>query len=165
MPHKDPEARKKYLAEYAKKNPAYARVKAWRAENPEKRAKQSKRYAEKHPDKIVAKTQRWRDNNPEKAAESSRKTRQNNRGRVLANKAKYRASKIDRTPQWLDGIQKLEIDTAYLYCAALRKIGVFAEVDHIVPLQGECVSGLHVPWNLQVIHQSENRLKSNSHAK
>lgn len=164
MPHKDPEARKKYLAEYAKKNPAYARVKAWRASNKEKVAEQCKRYAEKHPDKIVAKTQRWRAKNPERAAEACRNTRIKNAGRVLANKAKYRASKIARTPAWLDNVQNAEINTAYLYCAALRKIGVKSSVDHIVPLQGSSVSGLHVPWNLQIIHETDNRLKSNSYA-
>ena len=164
MPLKDPEARRQYQKEYAAKHRVriYEQVKAWRKANPEKRAEQNRRYAKNHPDKIVEKTQRWRRKNPIRAAEICRRTRRKNAGRVLANKAKYRADRAQRTPIWLSRVDLYEMRCIYEYCTALRKIGLDYEVDHVVPLRGANVSGLHVPSNLTVVHRVDNRSKSNT---
>ena len=66
------------------------------------------------------------------------------------------------TPKWLSAEQKLEIRLKYRLAIELsRRTGVRHAVDHIVPLQGENVCGLHVPWNLEVLTQDENLKKSN----
>ena len=68
----------------------------------------------------------------------------------------------DATPKWLTADQKMEIRLKYRLAIELsRHTGERYVVDHVVPLQGETVCGLHVPWNLQVITQTENLKKFN----
>ena len=66
----------------------------------------------------------------------------------------YRASKINRTPEWSDNVKLKEI---YKNCPS----GM--HVDHIIPLNGELVSGLHVPENLQYLTPEENTSKYNKY--
>ncbi len=66
------------------------------------------------------------------------------------------------TPKWLTAEQRMEIRLKYRLAIELsRATGIRHVVDHIVPLLGEEVCGLHVSWNLQVIPQAENLKKSN----
>jgi 5-methylcytosine-specific restriction endonuclease McrA len=66
------------------------------------------------------------------------------------------------TPKWLSAEQKLDIRLKYRLAIELsRRTGIRHAVDHLIPLQGEEVCGLHVPWNLEVITQDENLKKSN----
>jgi 5-methylcytosine-specific restriction endonuclease McrA len=68
----------------------------------------------------------------------------------------------DATPKWLTPEQRMEIRLKYRLAIEMsRATGIRHAVDHEVPIQGEDVCGLHVPWNLQVITQEENLKKSN----
>lgn len=166
MPRKDPIARAEYGKLYREKNKDKLRAytQAWRKVNPEKRLEESRRYRKKHPDVLRAKTERWRKANPEQVAALSRKTRLKCKARVLANKAKYRASKRNKTPIWVDKKHLWLIKQAYeLAILRTKQFGFLWHVDHIIPLNGKIVSGLHVIENIQVIPAAENLLKNNKY--
>lgn len=68
----------------------------------------------------------------------------------------YRSKKLNATPLWLSDLHREDMDNIYIES---QKLGL--TVDHIVPLQGKTVCGLHVPWNLQLLSLSENSIKGN----
>jgi len=100
--------------------------------------------------------------NKEKVLEYQKRYREENRDKDRAWKRNYKERKTRRTPNWLTPEQLMEITGFYTEAQRLTEItGVQHHVDHIVPLRGKIVSGLHVPWNLQILTFIENRTKSN----
>ena len=88
----------------------------------------------------------------------------NNKTQVRADTKARRRKHRDATPKWLSRKQKSEIRQIYQIAITMTQTtGEQYVVDHIVPLRGEDVCGLHVPWNLRVITQEENLKKSNKH--
>ena len=86
----------------------------------------------------------------------------NNPLQVLADNKVRRRKHRDATPPWLSRKQRSEIRQLYQIAMTMTQTtGERYVVDHIIPLQGETVCGLHVPWNLRVITQEENLKKSN----
>jgi hypothetical protein len=111
-----------------------------------------------------AKVKRWRELNPnhENTKRLKRIYKLNNPHKIQADTAKYRAAKMDRIPKWLTEEDLWLIDEIY-ELAALRskQTGFEWHVDHIIPLQGKLISGLHTPDNLQVIPWLDNIKKAN----
>lgn len=69
----------------------------------------------------------------------------------------HRAQSVRRTPPWVD---LAAIRAFYVEAKRLTVLtGELHVVDHIVPMCGRTVSGLHVHWNLRVIHWRENARK------
>jgi 5-methylcytosine-specific restriction endonuclease McrA len=82
--------------------------------------------------------------------------------KVCAYVGKRRALKLRATPSWLTQEHLDQIQALYAEAARLtRETGIPHEVDHIIPLKGKTVCGLHVPENLQILTKAENQSKGN----
>lgn len=88
--------------------------------------------------------------------------RADNKHKQSTYSAKKRSDLLLRTPKWLDSQALAKIE-AYYHTAHMLGMhtGEHYHVDHIVPLKGKLVSGLHVPWNLQILTKAENQRKKN----
>ena len=157
-PEKQAAAHKKYSDKNKDKRNAYA--KQYRKDNPEKIKVLAKSWAEKNPEKIRAYGQKavkaWLERNPEYPSNFYKA----NKERYIAASARRRAAQESATPSWLSAIDKAMIQEMYdVSEARYIQTGIKHHVDHIVPINGKNVAGMHVPWNLQVITAHENLSK------
>jgi len=120
--------------------------KNYRIRNKEKVIKQQKEYAEKNREELRKRSRKWCAENKDKVREFT-----------AARRAKLRGAKIKISEQHADEIR-------YIYWLASDLSAITGEdyhVDHIVPLSGKNVCGLHVPWNLQILPSDLNQKKYN----
>jgi hypothetical protein len=82
-------------------------------------------------------------------------------GRRITSSANQRSflQRSMATPKWVDQTALIAI---YAEARRRNKAGESVEVDHIIPIKGKNISGLHVPWNLQIIPSGLNQLKRNT---
>ncbi len=127
-----------------------ARAKAWAEANPEKRSEILAKNRKSNAESRNAYNRQWFSQNSDKRA---------------SYEAKRRAMILQRTPKWLTQDDLWMIEEAYeLAKKRSAMLGFEWHVDHVVPLQGKKVSGLHVPSNIQVIPGLENVRKNASFA-
>jgi len=133
-----------YRKQYYRRNKAKHNMQmhAWRAKDPN-RAKQMVAAS------VAKKPQQYQD--------YRKAWSQANKGKVNSKTARRRAKRHQATPPWLNK-QDMKVITSFYSDAAELEL----HVDHILPIQGTSFSGLHVPWNLQMLTPHSNKVKSNS---
>jgi hypothetical protein len=104
-------------------------------------------------DKMLAAQKRWREANREHASASVVAWKARNPGRIAAHNAAYKSAVRGQVPVWAD---MAAINALYLEA---RELGL--TVDHVIPLRGKKVCGLHVENNLRLVTHSENSSKGN----
>ena len=107
---------------------------------------------------------KWKAEHKDRVKQTSKMHAKNNSDQYAAKTAKRRAAQLQRTPKWLTESDLRIIEAKYSLAAMFtRETGIIHHVDHIIPLQGKKVSGLHVFSNLRVIPGEENVKKSNKY--
>lgn len=144
-------------------------------QNKDVRSAKAKEYYEKHKEKILhrrsenkeffnKKSNDYYHNNKEKCAKLNKEWKKLNRAKLTAKQNERYTSQRKRTPVWLTDKDREQMTRFYEQAAELSAAtGIKHHVDHIIPLHGETVSGLHVPQNLQVLNYIENIRKKNKY--
>jgi hypothetical protein len=161
MTQEEHEAHKAWVRDRYKANPdqfkGYAK-KAYKKDPESWMARVAKYYEENREEKL-AYAKGYREANSASISDYLKNWRSCNKARVRALTAKYDAAKLQRTVPWADDEKIAEIYEIAKKVTA--QTGVSHHVDHVIPIQGKNVSGLHHQDNLRVIPWSENRSKSN----
>lgn len=141
------EATLRYYASHPEK------ARQWDREHPGAGAQRQAEWKLRNPVKSGASLHRHAENDPDFWRNRSARYRVKNRKKVRAYGAMHRASRKRRIPKWAN---TKSISAFYAACPEGH------EVDHVIPLHGRFVSGLHVENNLQYLPWKENRKKHNA---
>lgn len=137
-------------------------------ENKEKVSVARREYRQKNKDSIREYMRRWRKDNSQHVRDYMDQWRKQNpewdHEYYKSNQSYYYAKLAERRAKLLQRTIKCkedEINAIYAEAALMRKTGEDVHVDHICPLQGDLISGLHCPNNLQIISAYKNTSKGN----
>lgn len=125
------------------------------------RADERKQHYENNKERVLKQTAAWQKENRDRAAEYYKTYSKKHPDKMSAKWAARRASKLQRTVEWSE---QERIQARYTLAKYLTELdGRQRHVDHIIPLRGELVSGLHVADNLQILYAEDNLSKSNNY--
>lgn len=119
------------------------------------RKEYAKQYDYKNKHKVYVRRKRYRETHAEYISQYLSNYKKKNPRKHSEYTARRKARKLNATPKWLTEAQIVYMKAFYALCPDGH------HVDHIVPLQGKTVCGLHVPWNLQILTTEENLSKGN----
>ncbi len=129
--------------------------------NAEKNREACKKWAAipENAERIRQRTRQWSKDNPERKKAGDADFRKNNKHLTAFYVKRYKQTKRRAAPVWRNDFM---IEEAYRLASLRTELtGIVWHVDHVVPLQGRTVCGLHVEANLAVITGSENNVKGN----
>lgn len=150
----DPEYYKLIQKKNREKNIDLARQKAkiYYYKNKKHRLQLHKKWRDKNKEQIKIQQQKYLEENKLKVFLRKRKYRSLKRKEILARNAKYRSYKLQAIPKFAN-LEKIK--EIYKNCPKGY------HVDHIIPLKGKTICGLHVEWNLQYLPALDNCKKNN----
>ncbi len=154
------EQRNIYLAEWREKNRDKTRAsqKKYYEANKELCLEKIKKCRKDNKDKYNKYITNWQKANPDKVAAIRKRHYEKNSAKDIA-RVRRRQGTIKHCEIFMNAGELAEIQGLYDFCRIFKGF----EVDHIIPLNGKLVSGLHVLSNLQVIPIHENRSKQNKY--
>ena len=130
----------------------------------EKELQYKKLYRERTISQRASYMKAWRQQNEQHVLQYDKNYRKDNKHKSNYLCQLRKISIMQRTPRWLSENDLWMIEEAYKLASLRTKLFGFSwHVDHVIPLRGRLVSGLHSPYNLQIIPASLNQRKSNSY--
>ena len=113
-------------------------------------------------DEMIERATKHRKTRTKSCAEYSKEWRSKNPAKSSQHWIARRHAKEQAKPSWVTDDDLFVINEVYTSAKLKTKsTGVQHHVDHIVPLRGRNVSGLHIWWNMQVVPADVNLSKSN----
>lgn len=152
------EYHKQYYAKRIADNPSF-HAECYAANREKSLADSKKRYQINSAERIQ-KQKQWAEANPDKVRVYKKAWKKSNPGTVREYTVRRRLSTQQQTPAWAD-VERIR--AYYDVCTFFNEVNGYTKyhVDHIIPLRGKRVSGLHVHTNLRVIPARENERKNN----